>query len=399
MSALRHLRNPRLLAGLGLVLLLLALALWPETQPVDLAAVSRGPLRVTVDEEGETRVRDRFVVTAPVAGRVQRIELEPGDPVRARDTVLATFLPADPVPLDARSRAEAQAAVAAAASSEERARAERDRAAAALALARSELARARALAAERVVAPQALESREAEARLAEEGLKAAISAVAAAAHTLEMARVRVSPPAVGGRAITLRSPIDGVVLKRHRESESVVAAGEPLLDVGDPARLEVVSDLLSTDAVRVPPGAPVLVEQWGGDKALSGRVRRVEPSGFMKVSALGVEEQRVNVVIDLEEPAEAWRRLGDGYRVEVKIVVWEKADAVTVPTSALFRRGDAWAVFVEEGGRARLREVAVGPMNGQAGEVRSGLTPGERVVVHPGDTLRDGVRVEARPVR
>jgi HlyD family secretion protein len=393
---LHSLKNPRVLAGIGFVLAILAVALWPRSAAVDMAAVERGPLRVTIDEEGETRVRDRFVVTAPVAGRVQRVELEPGDPVKAQETVLATFLPADPVPLDARSRAEAEAAQASAAAAVDQARAERSRAAAALQLARSEAARARDLAKENVLSPQLLEAREAEARQAEEALHAAEAAVAAARHGLEMARVRLAPTGGRARPIVLRSPIDGVVLRRHRESESVVAAGEPILDVGDPRKLEIVSDLLSTDAVKVAPGAAVVMEQWGGETPLEGRVRRVEPSGFMKISALGVEEQRVNVIIDPAEPGAAWERLGDAYRVEVRIVTWERPDVVRAPTSALFRRGDGWAVFVEEGGRARLRNVRVGQVGETHAEVLDGLQPGTRVVVHPADTLADGARIHMR---
>jgi HlyD family secretion protein len=196
--------------------------------------------------------------------------------------------------------------------------------------------------------------------------------------------------------MTIRSPVDGVVLRRVRESEAVVAPGEPLLELGDPAQLEIVSDLLSTDAVKVRPGNPVLIEQWGGDRTLRGRVRRVEPSGFMKVSALGVEEQRVNVLVDFEDPAEAWKALGDGYRVEVRIVVWESPDAVRVPTTSLFRKGDGWAVFAVEGGRARIRPVVVGRRNGLEAEVVSGVAPADRVIVHPGDRIVDGSRVAER---
>jgi HlyD family secretion protein len=388
----RHLRNPRLLAAVVLVFALLAVALWPETVPADTAVVARGLLQVTVDEEGETRVRERFVVSAPVAGRVLRIELEAGDRV-ARGAALARFLPVDPALLDARSRAEAQAAAGAAESALGRARAELQRAEAALALARSEAERHRELARAKIVAAGVLEAKEAELRAAEESLRAARFAVAGAGHERAMARARLDPPSGAGGAITITSPVDGVVLRRLRESESVVAAGEPLLEVGDPRALEIVSDLLSTDAVRVRPGHPVLVEQWGGDRTLHGTVRRVEPSGFMKVSALGVEEQRVNVVVDLADPEEAWKALGDGYRVEVRIVIWEAKDAVKVPTTSLFRAGEAWSVFVVEGGRARARAVEIGKRGGLEAEVRKGLAPGETVIVHPSDRIAEGVRV------
>jgi HlyD family secretion protein len=213
-----------------------------------------------------------------------------------------------------------------------------------------------------------------------------------------MARARLLQ-AGGGPAvpvIAIRSPIDGVVLKRHRESEAVVPAGEPLVDLGDPLRLEIVSDLLSTDAVKVRAGDRVLVEQWGGEAALRGRLRRVEPSGFMKVSALGVEEQRVNVLVDFEDPAEAWQALGDGYRVEVRIVVFEQEGVLKAPTSSLFRRGESWAVFTVEGGRARLRTVKIGRRNGLEAQVLEGLREGEQVIVHPSEALADGGRVTAR---
>jgi HlyD family secretion protein len=396
MSPLRHLRNPRLLAGVAFVGLLVAMALWPGTVSVDTEPVGRGPLRVTVREEGETRVRDRFVVSAPVGGRLQRIELEPGDAVSQGETVLARFFPADPTPLDARSRAEAQAAVATARANLESTRAQLGQAEAAFQLARAEARRARELAKDDVVAEQVVEAREAEARQAEEAVRSARFAVAAAEHNLAMAQARLIQASGNRSAVVLRSPIDGVVLRRHRESEGVVAAGEPLLELGDPRQLEIVSDLLSSDAVKVSAGDPVLIEQWGGDETLHGRVRLVEPSGFMKVSALGVEEQRVNVIVDPREAGEEWRELGDGYRVEVAIVIWEEPDVVTVPTSSLFRRGDDWAVFVSDAGRARLRVVKIGRQNERHAQVLSGLDPGARVIVHPSDTVSDGVRVEER---
>jgi HlyD family secretion protein len=201
---------------------------------------------------------------------------------------------------------------------------------------------------------------------------------------------------VPGRPLAIRSPVDGVVLKRLRESEAVVPAGEPLLEVGDPHGLEIVSDLLSTDAVKVRAGARVLLEQWGGDHAIEARVRRVEPSGFMKVSALGVEEQRVNVVMDFEDPLEAWSALGDAYRVEVRIVIWERDPVLRLPTSSLFRRGDDWAVFAVSGGRAALRTVVIGRRNAAHAELVSGLDGGASVVLHPSDTLEDGSRIARR---
>ena len=398
MERWRLLKNPRVLAGLGLVAVLLLASLWPATVTVDVARVTRGALRVTVDEEGETRVRRRFVVSAPVAGRVGRIDIEPGDSVDRGRTLLATFFPADPTPLDARTRAEATAAAAAARSSRDAARAERQRAEAASKLASSELRRARDLAGQQLLAPAELESREAQARSAEEAFKAADYAAAAAEHQLQAAEARLAPPstALGTRELEIRAPVSGVVLRRLRESESVVPAGQPLLELGDPSAVEIVSDLLSTDAVRVRAGQPVLIEHWGGEGTLKARVRRVEPSGFMKISALGVEEQRVNVVMDFEGPPEARRPLGDGYRVEVRIVVDEAADALKLPNSALFRRGEQWSTFVVEGGRARLRAVDLGRRNGVEAEVVKGPGEGALVVLHAGDRVSDGTRVAPR---
>ena len=399
MNPLRHLRNRKVLAVLAFVALLLVMALWPATVPVDLAPVERGPLLVTVEEEGETRVRDRFLVSAPVAGQVLRIALEPGDPVREDHTVLATFLPAAPVLLDARTRAEAEAAVAAARATLGGTSAEQKRAEAALVLARSELERHRELFEEKIVSQQTLDAAETEARAAEEAFRAAEFSMASAEHQLEMAQARLLQAAGGagaGQPIEIQSPIDGVVFKRYRWSEAVVPAGEPLLELGDPQQLEIVSDLLSTDAVRVDPGDPVLIEQWGGDVTLQGTVRLVEPSGFMKISALGVEEQRVNVIVDFEDPVQAWEKLGDGYRVEVRVVIWQGEDVVKVPTSSLFRKGEDWAVFALDSGRARLVRVELGRRNGLEAQVVSGLEAGQEVVVHPSDTLEDGARVVAR---
>lgn len=398
MSALRHLKSRKVQAGLLLVAALIAVALWPRAVPADLATATRGPLLVTVDEEGETRVRERFVVSAPVPGQVLRIELEPGDPVKRGDAV-ASVRPAPPALLDARSRAEAQAAVESARAAVGQAQAQKKRAEPTAALALSELERVRDLFERGIVPQRELDARDAEARGAQEALRAAQFAAVSAEHQLEMAQARMVQATGGagaGLPVVLRSPIDGVVFKRVRESESVVAAGEPLLELGDPARLEIVSDLLSTDAVRVRPGARVLIEQWGGDRTVHGRVRRIEPSGFMKVSALGVEEQRVNVIVDFEDPAEAWKALGDGYRVEVRIVIWEGQDVLKVPTSSLVRQGDAWAVFAAASGRARLRKVELGRRNGLEAEVLSGLEAGQQVVVHPSDTLADGSRIAPR---
>jgi HlyD family secretion protein len=342
-------------------------------------------------------VRDRFVVSAPLSGRVLRIELEPGDKVKRGDVVARVRAEASPL-LDARTRAEAEAAVESARAVLGRAQAESERTRTALAQVERELARVRELSKSGLSTAQAVETREAEMRVAQEALNAARFAVQAASSELQRAQARLAPnaPDVSGRVVTVTAPSDGVILKRLRESESVVPAGDPLLEIGDPRRLEIVSDLLSTDAVRVKPGSRAMIEQWGGDAVLDAKVRRIEPAGFTKISALGVEEQRVNVILDFLNPAEAWTALGDAYRVEVRIVTWETPGAIKVPTSALFREGAQWAVYVVQENRALIRIVELGRQTGQEAEVVSGLTEGQRVVLHPPDTLVDRARVEER---
>lgn len=384
--------------GVGLVVVLLMIALQPAVTAVDAGEVTRGDMTVTVNEEGETRIRRRFVVSAPVTGRVERIDLEPGDPVLRDRTVVVRLRAEAPPLLDARSRAEASAARSAAESMRGQAQAEELRARTTLSLAERELARERDLDRSGLTTRQAVESREAAVRSAEEAVRAAAFAVAAATAELDRLDVRLQPDRLdaAGRLLVLHAPIDGVVLRRLRESAAVVPAGEPLVELGDPRDLEVVADLLSTDAVRVQAGATVHLEQWGGDESLTARVRRVEPSGFRKVSALGVEEQRVNVVMDFDDPERAASRLGDGYRTEVRIVIWQGKDVVQVPTSALFRHAGEWAVFVIDQGTVRRVPVTIGQRHRVSAEVLDGLTPGLQVVVHPPDTLTDGARVEVR---
>ena len=397
MKALGILANRRLWVALVVVGVLVGVALWPETLPVDIASVNRGKLVVTVDEEGRTRVRDRFMVSAPLTGRVLRIELEPGDAVKQGDIVARVRAEAAPL-LDVRERSEAEAAVEVARAALGRARAELQRAQTAAAQAQRELARVRELARNELTTRREIDTSELNAQAAEEAVAAATFAVRSAESEIVRTQARLSPSATeaSGRVVEVRAPAAGVVLKRLRESESVVPAGEPLVEIGDPARLEIVADLLSTDAVRVQPGARTIVEQWGGAQELAAKVRRVEPSGFTKISALGVEEQRVNVIFDFVDPAAAWGALGDAYRVEVRIVLWESADVLKVPTSALFRDGEAWAVYVADGDRARKTIIQIGHQSGPEAEVTAGLTEGARVVEHPGDTLTDGARIEIR---
>jgi HlyD family secretion protein len=386
-----------MLAGaLGLVALI-GLSFVPDPVPVELARVVCGPMRVTVDEEGKTRVMERYLVSAPLSGRLRRIDLEPGDPVRAGQTVLASIDPADPALLDVRSRAEGEARVQAAEAARRLASADLEKAKVADRHAQRELARARELASRQDITEKLLEQVELQAASARQSVEAAVSALQVAEFELEMARAALlhTQQAGASRSFIVRSPIDGAVLRVFQESGGVVAAGTPLLEVADPRRLEIIVDLLSADAVKVQPGFEVVVENWGGEKALRARVRRVEPSGFTKVSALGVEEQRVNVVIDLADPPGTWASLGDGYRVETRIVIWEKEDAIKVPASAVFSRGEGFSVFVVSGGRARLRPVQIGKRNGLEAEAVDGLLENETVVLHPSDKVADGVKVAA----
>lgn len=387
-------------ALVAVVVALLAWTLWPSPERVDVAEVSRGPLVVTLDEEGETRVRERFVISAPVAGRLLRIELEPGDPVVARETVLAIFQPRDATLLDPRSRAEAEAMVKAMESELERAKHERDRARADLDFAKRDCERDRRLAARGVLSREKLEANELAEKRATENLDALEHGVEGATHRLASARARLlnlgDPARRGDEPISIRAPIDGVVLRRIRESESVVSAGEPLLEVGDASDLEILADYLSRDAVRIRPGARAIIERWGGDGSLEATVRRVEPSGFTKISALGVEEKRVNVILDLAAPAADRESLADGFRVETRIVVSEWEDVVQVPTGSVFRRGDGWAVFAIDNGRARIQAVEVGARTPSSVEIAKGLAAGDRVIAHPGDKIADGVRVAPR---
>lgn len=392
MRALPHLRTA---AGLLAAAVLAGVALWPEATPVDTGAVTRGPMQVTIDEDGVTRVRERFVVAAPVSGRLQRIEWEPGDTVH-RGTVLARLAPADAPLIDARVLGELRAAVEAADAAATQAAADRERAGTALERARLVQRQQEALVKAGATAPDSVDAARAATRTAEAAVHAADAAVDRAAHEVQLARARLQGPAAApGRLVTVTAPIDGVVLHRLRESEAVVGAGEPLIELGNGGDLEIVADLLSSDAVRASVGAPAWIEDWGGAERRQGTVRRIEPAGFTKVSALGVEEQRVNVVIALTGDAAA--RLGDGYRARVRIVAWSADAVVQAPIGSLFRRGEDWAVFVVDQGHARQRTVRIDHRNNDVAEVIGGLMPADRVVLHPPDTLRDGSRIRQLP--
>jgi HlyD family secretion protein len=352
---------------------------------------------VTEDEEGRTRVRDRYVVSAPVPGRMQRIELDPGDPVVARTTVVATFEPSAPALLDVRTVAELEARVKAAESALGGARADRDRVRAELAFAESEVKRARELLDQRVISAREFEAVERQHETARRSLESAEFAITTAQYQVQVARASLTQGRRGSTtAIPLYSPVDGVVLRLFQESAGVQPTGQPLLEVGNLDDLEIVSDMLSSAAVRVKADQPVIIDHWGGDHPLRGRVRRVEPSGFTKISALGVEEQRVNVIIDFDEPRENWRRLGDGFRVEVRVIVWAKEDVLKVPASSLFRHESEWAVYTVQDGRAVRRIVEIGQRSGLEAEVLRGIDAGEQVIVYPSDAVSDGVTVVPR---
>lgn len=367
---------------------------YPKPLEIDIAVATRGPLRVTIDQEGRTRVIDRYVVAAPVAGYARRIRFDVGSPVAAGD-VVAELEPVRPAAPDARSRAAAQAAVRAASSNLGAARQRHQGARAEAALAQHEQERLRALRAAGYATAADLDRAAASADRARALLRSAEFSAASAAHELEAARTALqyaAAPGTGG-LVTLRSPVSGKVLNIPRKSEGPVGPGQPLIEIGDPRSLEVEVDLLSADAVRVRPGTRVEFERWGGDQPLQGAVKRVEPAGFTKVSALGVEEQRVWTIVAFTSPRPAWERLGDGYRVESSFIVWEGRDVLQVPASALFRDGDRWAAYVVDGGRARKRSLEPGMSNGLHTQITKGLAAGEQVIAHPDDRIREGVRV------
>jgi HlyD family secretion protein len=382
----------------AVVLLALAWGFWPRPLLIETGEVAQRPLQVTVEEEARTRVKDRYVLFAPVAGSLRRIDLEVGDPV-ARGSALAVLDPMPSTVLDPRTRAEAEARVRSASSTLLRAESALRQAEAEAELAVEEYRRREELLERQLIPRTEFDQARSRMHALEAARDAAKASVEVARFDLEgaSAALRYSAGPEDGEAmesVPVRSPVDGRVLAVLQESAGVVPAGHPLLEVGDPRRLEIEAEVLSRDAVRIAPGGRVQFERWGGDEILEGEVRTVEPTGFTKVSALGVEEQRVLVIADIRSPPEAWQRLGDGYRVEARFIVWERPDALTVPSSALFRRDDGWAAFVVETGRARLRPVRAGRSSGLMTEIIEGLVAGEQVIVHPDDAVDDGVRVE-----
>lgn len=380
----------------------IAYALWPRAVPVDLATLARGPLTVAINEEGETRIRDIYEVSTPVTGRVLRIEREAGDAVIANETIIAQLQPIDPDFLDLRTEAEMRAALQASEAARDLAQATVARAEAELSFAGTDLDRIRRLAASETASQRQLEQAELTFNTRKAELATANATLDMRRHELERAKTQLISPAelINQRdscvCIPLQAPVNGKVLRILKKSEGVLAAGTTLAEIGDPRDLEIVVDLLSADAVRVEPGLKVVISDWGGDTPLTGTVARVEPFGFTKVSALGIEEQRVNVVIDLNDPPEAYTRLAHGFRVETAIVLWQGEDVLILPLTALFRNGGDWNVFAVDNGRAVTRAVKVGHANGLEVEVLEGLSEGDTVVVHPGNQVEDGVKVAAR---
>ena len=392
----RRRKGWRYVAGI-LVLGLVIAGLWPSPLPVETAKVTRGPLVVTVNEEGVTQVRHRYVISSPVSGNLRRITLKPGAEVVAGETVLAVLEPASGDILDARSRAQAEARERSVASQVDQAEANRSRAAATYELAKSEAARQRTLARDRLVSQQELDIAENRERTAAQEDRAAAFALQVARYELEQAQAALQRGQIGGSTddaiMEIKSPVSGRVLRVLQESARIVSGGMPLLEVGDPTDLEVRIEVLSRDGVAITPGAMVWLDQWGGPQPLQARVRLVEPAAFTKISALGVEEQRVNVLADLTTPAAARTALGDGYRVEARIERERREDAILVSAGALFQRDGTWRTFLVKNGRASEQTVEVSLSDGIQTEITAGLDINDTVIAYPGDRVFDGTRI------
>ena len=382
------------------VIATVGLAMLPAPVAVDLAEIQSGPLVVTITDDGQTRIRERYVVSTPLTGRLVRIEFDPGDDVVAQDTLLTSIEPTDPSLLDPRALAETEARVRAAEARVHLAKPRMNSAKVAVDLAETEMGRLAALAGRDSTSQRELDAQTAVYRRAGHDLESAQFELDIAGFELDVARAALTrtgeaDPA-GGWSFPIRSPISGRVLRVFQESSTVVQAGDRILEVGDPADLEVVVDLLSTEAVRIRPGNRVSLQQWGGEAPLPGVVRLVEPSAFTKVSALGIEEQRVNVLIDFTDDAKQRPPLGDGFRVEAAVVEWESEEVLTVPSGALFRSDGSWAVFVAQANRAQLTAINLGHRNDDAAEVIDGLKAGDKVILYPGDRVADGDAIEER---
>ena len=366
---------------------------------VEMAAVSRGPLTVEIVEEGKTRIRNRYVVAAPIAGQMRRVSLKPGDEVKAGVTVLTTIEPQAAPLLDARSRAQAEAAVAAARAGEQKAEEALQMAQTAAQFAQANWDRIKVSSQKGSVSINEKENSERDAEMRRREVRAGEFALQIAKFEraqAEAALMQMDSPQSDGQSVEVKSPVNGLVLRVQQESSAVVMAGAALVEVGDPADLEIEAELLSRDAVNIQPGAAVIIEQWGGETPLQGRVRRVEPAAFTKTSALGVEEQRVIVLSDLVNPPATAGKMGDRYRVEVRVAVWHGDDVIQVPTGALFREGSSWITYLFDNGKARKIPVTTGHASGRSTEVVSGLQVGQQVLLHPPDTVTDGSAVKLR---
>jgi len=385
-----------------LVVLAAGGALWwalrERPQGVETAVVTRGPMAVTIEEDGQTRVREVYRISSPIAGNVDRSLLEVGDPVKAHESVVATINPMPPPFMDERARAEARAQADAAGAAVGVAEAELEQARSSLELAISDFERAKRLATSQAISEAGLQKARIDVELKQALVTSAVAAVALRRSEMASANARLMQP--GDRTliegedrccIRLNAPIDGVVLTLAVKSEQVIQAGALLAEIGDPSNLEVVVDLLSADAARLRPGTPAMVSGWGGE-GIAATLRRIDPAGFTKVSALGIEEQRVNAVLDLArtEPA-----LGHGFQVRVAIEIWRDEEALRIPVSALFREGSDWAAFAVADGRAARRIVEIGHLNNETAEVLDGLEEGETVIVFASDRIADGTLVEA----
>ncbi len=387
------------LGGLFL-LLLIAWGLWPKPVIIETGAVVRGPLTVRVSEEGKTRVRNRYVVAAPVAGEMRRVPLKPGDEVKAGETLLTAIEPVASPLLNPRARAQAEALVSMHEASRKQAVASLDAKQSALKIAQTDRDRIRAVTRAGTVSDTDRDRAEGDAAMRAAEVRAAEFSLQVIDYELAQARASLERPdsASSGNLVEVKSPVSGRVLKVMQESAMVVTPGTPILEVGDPADIEIEAEILSRDAVMIRPGDAVEVEQWGGENSLKGRVRRVEPAAFTKISALGVEEQRVIVLSDLLEVPEAARALGDRFRVEVRVAVWHAEDVLIVPAGALFREGNAWKTYVFRDDEAKLTPVEAGHTDGRLTEIISGLQAGDEVLLHPPDTVTNGTSVKKRKV-
>jgi HlyD family secretion protein len=393
-------QHPAIAVITVVIIALLAWGFWPQPVLVEAVAAMRAPLAVSIEEEGRTRVIDRYIVSAPVDGVACRVQLEVGDPVK-KGQILLGITPLESQIMDPRSRAQAKARVSAAGSALRAAQEEAQAATAAQEYAATELERLRPLIEEGLIARDAFNRAETEAKTSAAAKRSADFNVDVAGYDLEAARTTLQYSAatasgIPAEIVPVRAPIDGRILKVQHECEGAVRTGDPLLEVGDPTALEIEVDVLSADAVKIKPGMQVLFDRWGGEQPLQGRVRNIEPVGFTKISALGVEEQRVLVISDFTSHGEQWQRLGDGYRVEAHFILWQEDDVLQVPASSLFRYKQGWAVFVIDGNRASRREIKVGQRNGLNAQILAGVATGEMVINHPSDAVEDGRSVKQR---